>query len=200
MLLNRHVYRPEDVACTYCTKVRTCKKGGSNRTVCPWLQERLEAGVVNYAELMLSLLSPSCPISCKRISDLILSYSGSMFSKNRHLLSFNWLKSNIPLEQWDTNKNLAVAYLLSSTPTLSDYAQDCVLSNVLRRPMRPEIRRISQNEIAIIEAVYRLIGQSEYTRLDDLLDDERVDMTTTRLIAHAMLIARYGLDVLKVEE
>jgi hypothetical protein len=123
-----------------------------------------------------------------------------MFSKNRHLLSFNWLKSNIPLEQWDTNKNLAVAYLLSSTPTLSDYAQDCVLSNVLRRPMRPEIRRVSQNEIAIIEAVYRLIGQSEYTRLDDLLDDERVDMTTTRLIAHAMLIARYGLDVLKVEE
>lgn len=199
MHLCRFTYLPEHVECSLCTKRSACKEARI-RHACPWLKERLEAGVVSYAELMLSLLQhPSCPASCKRISDLIQSYPGSMICRDSHLLGFQWLKSNIPLDQWGTNLNLAIAYLLSSSPILSGYARECIHANVYHRPMRFEVKKLQPGKIKIMKAVYALIGQSEPLALDDLLGDD-ADMATSRIIAHALLIARYGLDVLKVEE
>ena len=48
MILCRFRYRPEDVDCKNCTEYR--KKRDALR-VCPWLEERAEAGVVTYAVL-----------------------------------------------------------------------------------------------------------------------------------------------------
>ena len=48
MILCRFRYRPEDVDCKNCTEYR--KKRDTLR-VCPWLEERAEAGVVTYVVL-----------------------------------------------------------------------------------------------------------------------------------------------------
>ena len=48
MILCRFRYRPEDVDCKNCTKYH---KKRDTRRVCPWLEERAEAGVVTYAVL-----------------------------------------------------------------------------------------------------------------------------------------------------
>lgn len=48
MILCRFRYRPEDVVCKHCTKYR---RGGCALPVCPWLEERIEAGVVTYSSL-----------------------------------------------------------------------------------------------------------------------------------------------------
>ena len=42
-------YTPEDVDCRYCTKfIRgRCRANG-----CPWLNERIEAGVIGYTEAL----------------------------------------------------------------------------------------------------------------------------------------------------
>ena len=42
MILNRFRYRPEDVVCKNCTQ---CIHGKCSATICPWIEERAEAGV-----------------------------------------------------------------------------------------------------------------------------------------------------------
>ena len=48
MILCRFRYRPEDVDCKNCTEYR---KKRDTLQVCPWLEERAEAGVVTYVVL-----------------------------------------------------------------------------------------------------------------------------------------------------
>ena len=45
-------YKPEDVDCKYCAEWRhwRCQAAG-----CPWLAERIEAGTVSYAGMILKL-------------------------------------------------------------------------------------------------------------------------------------------------
>lgn len=47
-VLCRFRYRPEDVVCKHCTEYR---RGGCTEEVCPWLEERVEAGTVTYTSL-----------------------------------------------------------------------------------------------------------------------------------------------------
>ena len=47
--INTFHYSPEDVDCTRCAKYGG-KKQGCTVKACPWLAERIEAGVVGYAE------------------------------------------------------------------------------------------------------------------------------------------------------
>lgn len=48
MVLCQFRYRPEDVDCKICTEYR---KRHCASQVCPWLEERAEAGVVTYSAL-----------------------------------------------------------------------------------------------------------------------------------------------------
>ena len=47
--INTFHYSPEDVDCTRCAKYGG-KKQGCTVKACPWLAERIEAGVVGYEE------------------------------------------------------------------------------------------------------------------------------------------------------
>ena len=47
MYLNTFRYTPEMVDCKLCTEY---KKGCTTQGSCPWLAERIEAGVVGYSE------------------------------------------------------------------------------------------------------------------------------------------------------
>lgn len=49
MILNRFRYRPEDVVCKNCTQ---CIHGKCSATICPWIEERAEAGVISYSSLV----------------------------------------------------------------------------------------------------------------------------------------------------
>ena len=47
MYINTFKYSPQDVSCQLCTEY--VKKVGCTALRCPWLAERIEAGVVGYA-------------------------------------------------------------------------------------------------------------------------------------------------------
>ena len=47
MYINTFKYTPKDVSCQLCTEY--VKKLGCTALRCPWLAERIEAGVVGYA-------------------------------------------------------------------------------------------------------------------------------------------------------
>ena len=48
MYINTFEYQPSDVSCQLCTEY--VKKQGCTASRCPWLKERIEAGVVGYRE------------------------------------------------------------------------------------------------------------------------------------------------------
>ena len=50
MYINTFKYTPEDVDCKLCTEY--VKKFGCTACGCPWMAERIEAGVVGYAEVV----------------------------------------------------------------------------------------------------------------------------------------------------
>ena len=51
MYINTFKYMPKDVSCQLCTEY--VKKLGCTALRCPWLAERIEAGVVGYREAVL---------------------------------------------------------------------------------------------------------------------------------------------------
>ena len=51
MYINTFKYTPKDVSCQLCTEY--VKKLGCTALRCPWLAERIEAGVVGYCEAVL---------------------------------------------------------------------------------------------------------------------------------------------------
>ena len=51
MYINTFKYTPKDVSCQLCTEY--VKKLGCTALRCPWLAERIEAGVVGYREAVM---------------------------------------------------------------------------------------------------------------------------------------------------
>ena len=49
MYINTFKYTPKDVSCQLCTEY--VKKQGCTALRCPWLAERIEAGVVGYGQI-----------------------------------------------------------------------------------------------------------------------------------------------------
>ncbi len=61
MYINTFKYSPEDVSCHLCTEY--VKKVGCTALRCPWLAERIEAGVVGYREAISSTMPrPAIPM------------------------------------------------------------------------------------------------------------------------------------------
>ena len=62
MYINTFKYTPKDVSCQLCTEY--VKKLGCTALRCPWLAERIEAGVVGY-----SYTFPYCSnnVPCKKL-------------------------------------------------------------------------------------------------------------------------------------
>ncbi len=56
MYINTFKYTPKDVSCQLCTEY--VKKLGCTALRCPWLAERIEAGVVGYREAVLETFPP----------------------------------------------------------------------------------------------------------------------------------------------
>ncbi len=54
MYINTFKYQPSDVSCRLCTEY--VKKAGCTARRCPWLAERIEAGVVGYREAVLETM------------------------------------------------------------------------------------------------------------------------------------------------
>lgn len=198
MFLVTYKYRPEDVACQYCTRYKACRQ---QQDACPWLQERLEAGVVSYTELMLSLLdTPNCPVDCRRLAELLASYPGSLWQSHGHRTTYRWLESNIPLGRPDTKRRLASAYLLSATPQLVQFAKSCMIPHMGGHLSEALMERLSDPELTMLTAAFNLLTQAEPPPLSSLLSPDRADFLSTRSIAHALLIVKFGPDVLKVTD
>ena len=81
MYSNTFKYTPKDVSCQLCTEY--VKKLGCTALRCPWLAERIEAGVVGYREAVLETF-PHERRLFQRLNLLIKHYPGSLWSNEQH--------------------------------------------------------------------------------------------------------------------
>ena len=81
MYINTFKYTPKDVSCQLCTEY--VKKLGCTALRCPWLAERIEAGVVGYREAVMETFPRDLRLS-SRLNLLIKHYPGSLWSNEQH--------------------------------------------------------------------------------------------------------------------
>ena len=80
--INTFQCKPEDVDCTLCAKYKG-KKRGCTAKVCPWLAERIEAGVVGYEEAVRETFPHDAHLDA-RLRVVVRHFTGSLFLSPSH--------------------------------------------------------------------------------------------------------------------
>ena len=188
-------YKPADVACEYCvnSRRRRCRIAG-----CPWLAERIEAGVVSYASAVRELFGGITDETfIHRLGLLVLHFRGSFWLDREHEFNTRLLLRSVGYEVWRIPRFCAVLYLFGSNRALMKRAWNACLPGGFE-PGFLVMRGVSAHDYTLIQAAKAITGCSSGLELEDLADAEIVDDTAFRLIVNALLIANYGPDVLKL--
>lgn len=200
MFINTFHYTPEDVDCKLCTQY--AKKKGCTEDSCPWLAERIEAGVVGYAEAVREMF-PSNERKTHhlnaRLHSAIRGFSGSLYLDEQHRQRMERLKARDGYHRKDSAARCAVMYLLSADKDLYARTQNCFCRHGIELDYAT-VRGISPRDYALLSAAKGIYTGASGVMLDDLANAEVVDAKAFVLIVNAMLIARYGPAVLGIRE
>lgn len=193
-----HQYKPEDVDCEYCTewRHRRCQAAG-----CPWLSERIEAGVVSYATVVLKMFgNVNDEGFIMRIGQMVQSFSGSLWLSAEHEFNTRQLLQSVGFGAWRDPRYFSALYLFGSNRTLLKRAWNACL------PKRfiPEyiwLHGISPHDYALVTAAKTILGVADSVDsipVELLADTEVIDDEAFLLNVNALLIANYGPAVLKL--
>ena len=188
-------YKPADVACEYCvnSRRRRCRESG-----CPWLAERIEAGVVSYAAAVRGLFGGvENEALIQRLGQLVLHFRGSFWLSAEHEFNTRLLLRSVGYQAWRNPRFFAVLYLFGSNRGLLKRAWNACMPHGFE-PLYMVMRGVSEHDYTLIQSAKALMCGGLGLTLYDLADAEIVDDEEFRLIIHALLIANYGPDVLKL--
>ena len=188
-------YKPEDVACEYCVewRHRRCQAVG-----CPWLAERIEAGVVSYAAAVHGLFGcVENEAFIQRLGLLVLHFHGSFWLDSEHEYNTRLLLRSVGYQAWRNPRFFAALYLFGSNSLLMKRAWNACMPHGFE-PLYMVMRGVSAHDYTLIQAAKALMCGGLGLTLYDLADREVVDDKAFTLIINALLIANYGPDVLKL--
>lgn len=190
---SRFKYKPEDVACQYCTE---CRRRKCTAPVCLYVPERLEAGAIAYQELVrIFFFGMNHAALAGRIDALTA----------RHDFGYRDLAHQYRLEGCLHGElarpgrcQLAALYLLTAKDALWRRAAPAI------RVGQIDYSAVRQKDFDIQSyALYRTAkGISDMQIIlapDALADPALIDDDTLWLIINAALIARYGNDVFSLK-
>ena len=139
MYINTFKYTPADVDCKLCTEY--VKKFGCTACGCPWMAERIEAGVVGYAEVVRQMF-PHDKRLMARLEPLIRDFPGMLWQDERHRQRMEGVKIHLGhSKRRDTPAFFAVMFLFTSD------------EDIYRRIWLYYAERKSVTEIARLEGV-----------------------------------------------
>ena len=188
-------YKPADVACEYCvnSRRRRCRVSG-----CPWLTERIEAGVVSYASAVHELFGGvKDETFIARLGLLVLHFRGSFWLGREHEYNTRLLLRSVGYQAWRNPRFFAALYLFGSNSGLLKRAWNACMPGGFE-PVFIVMRGVSEHDYTLIQAAKALMCGGLGLTLYDLSDDEIVDDEAFALIVNALLIANYGSDLLKL--
>lgn len=191
-------YEMEDVECKFCTEYDR-KKGGCTRKVCPWLAERIEAGVVGYEEALLDSF-PNNPGLGDRLRTAIQLFHGSLWLDENHRQRMEALKAREGYRpRRDTPAYFAAMYLLTADPDTARRTANCFCRDGIEFGYATT-KGISTHGYTLLSAARDIYANGEGITLNDLADGEIIDTTAFCLIVNALLIARYGRAALELRQ
>ena len=199
MILCRFRYRPEDVDCKNCTEYR--KKRDAPQ-VCPWLEERAEAGVVTYGALASAFYKSWMDGMLGGRLRRVLSGKEAVTYYDEHHAGRLYC-DGLGSHHWGGTKNirLAVMYLLTATEPLRRWGAPNLLG-FWPPPLREwkVLHGLSGQEYALYQAARGLHCRQKTITIPELCDEDLVDDLTLALILDALLIDHYGPVILRLEE
>ena len=115
MVIRNFKYTAEDVDCQYCTEFR---HGRCQVQKCPWLKERIEAGVLSYREAVNEAFTDPSPLQT-RIKIVLRHYKKSFWRDKIHAQRFDRMQAILGYyQERNTNAFYAALFLLSSDPPM----------------------------------------------------------------------------------
>ena len=189
-------YTPEMVDCRYCTE-HARKPPRCKLPRCPWIAERIEAGVVGYREAV-SFYHRYNPKLRERLNSLVIRFPNSLWLTQAHQERMEHLKAVLHYsKKRNTPEWYAVLFLVSTSEDLYRRTINCFTKTSIDFS-RASLRGISVSDYTLLMAAKTIYTGEERLTLAELEDREIVDDDTFRLVINAQLIARYGLPVLKI--
>ena len=189
-------YKPEHVRCCLCTEYDP--KAGCTAQGCPWLSERIEAGVVGYFEAVCETFAFR-GILPARLRHVIADFPGTLWRDSQHPERMGRAKARLGYSRRrDTPAFYAALFLLTSSAGLWQRTVNCFYRHGFEAAYADR-REISLQDYTLLSAARDLYSGTIPTA-QDLPDRDIVDDESLRLIANAILIARYGLPALDIRE
>ena len=124
MVIRNFKYTAEDVDCRYCTEFR---HGQCRAQKCPWLKERIEAGVLSYREAVNEAFADPSPLQA-RIKIVFRHYKKSFWRDKIHAQRFDRMQAILGYyQERNTNAFYAALFLLSSDEELLRRVANCFI-------------------------------------------------------------------------
>ena len=189
-------YKPEHVRCCLCTEYDP--KAGCTAQGCPWLSERIEAGVVGYFEAVCETFAFR-GILPARLRHVIADFPGTLWRDSQHPERMERAKARLGYSRRrDTPAFYAALFLLTSSAGLWQRTVNCFYRHAFEAAYADR-REISLQDYTLLSAARDLYSGTIPTA-QDLPDRDIVDDETLRLIVNATLISRYGLPALGIRD
>ena len=196
MYINTFRYMPEDVDCKLCTQYR--KKLGCAVKGCPYLAERIEAGVVGYGDAVVKALSRHTALA-PRLAALVRLFPGTMWGDRRHKPRLEAFNRQGFRRQRDTPAYYAALYLLTANEDIFRRTANCFLKGGLEFAYAL-LRGIAPHDYTLFVAARDLFTGADGLTFTDLADPGVVDAVAFRLVVNALLVVRYGPVILDIRE
>ncbi len=195
--INTFQYKPEEVDCTLCAEYGG-KKRGCTAKACPWMAERIKAGVVGYEEAVMETFPRSTHLDA-RLHLTIRRFTGSLFLSPAHHQRMEQRKARQGCRRRDTPAYFAALYLLTANEDLYTRTSACFSKQGIEFDYA-DTRGIAPHDYTLLNAARDIYADSSKVSLNDLALSEIVDTLAFSLIVNALLVARYGCAVLKITD
>lgn len=197
IVLKGFPFTEEDVACRFCTEYPKCKSDDSK---CLVLSERLKANAVCYESIVKNTFKYFREYNLKkRLSQQVSEFNGDFFCDSSHRQRFENIINikNRVVKKIDNNQFLATLFLLTADDELWEWSNPHIyLTKVDFKSIH--LKGIDTNRYAVYQTAKTIATGKEYIKLNEIADESLIDDKTFQAIIHAILLAKYGTEILGI--
>lgn len=198
IVLKGFPFTEEDVACQFCTAYPKCKNDESK---CLVLSERLKANAVCFESIVKNTFKYFREYNLKRrLSKLISEFNGDFFCDSSHRQRFeNIIKIKKGVVKKIDYQFLATLFLLTADHELWEWSSPHIYLTKIDFKLI-HLKGIDTNRYAVYQTAKTISTGKEYIKLNEIADEGLIDKKTFQAIIHAILLAKYGLEILNIRK
>jgi len=196
IVLKGFSFSEEDAACRFCTEYPKCKNDDSK---CLVLSERLKANAVCYESIVKNAFKDFREYNLKRrLRKLIPEFNGDFFCDSSHRQRFeNIINIKNRVVKKIDYQFLSTLFLLTADHELWEWSNPHIyLTKVDFKSIH--LKGIDTNRYAVYQTAKTISTGKEYIKLNEIADESLIDEKTFQAIVHAILLAKYGQEVLSI--